>query len=99
MMKKISERYGLVIMPNIANTTNQVGLIYNKAVGPWTCERCKKVTQFAKMTAEKNVIYCTNPYCRLERIVDKRHQIIVEPDGTYWIYNPVTGQKIQTRPK
>jgi hypothetical protein len=80
-------------MPNIFNTAQKFGLIYAKPVGPWPCEQCKKITQYAKVSGDKNVIYCTNEYCRFERIVDMKNHRIVEPDGSQWIYNPVDGKK------
>jgi hypothetical protein len=55
-----------------------------KTVGPWPCEKCGKHTQYAKQGAEINSVYCVNPYCYYERIVDKKKRIVVEDDGRRW---------------
>lgn len=85
--------------PHIFNTVSQVGLVYNAPIGPWPCEQCKEITQFAEVKGDKNHIYCVNEYCRHERIVDKKNRVIVEPNGTHWLYNPNTGQKVQITPR
>jgi hypothetical protein len=75
----------------------KLGLVYNKLAGPWPCEQCGQTTQFAEMKGDKNHIFCRNEYCKFERIVDMKSQIIREPDGSFWKYNPNTGQKIRIK--
>lgn len=65
--------------------------------GPWPCEKCGQLTQFAEQSRTVNKIYCLNPYCQSIRIIDKQKRRILEPDGTMWEYNPQTGQKKQVR--
>lgn len=84
-------------MPNIFNTANKFGLVYTNAVGPWPCEQCKQITQYAEIKGDKNHIFCKNEYCKFERMVDVKKQRIVEADGTMWAYNTRTGEKVRIR--
>ena len=56
----------------------------NKTIGPWPCEACGKLSQYANTSKDKNMIYCRNESCGYRRIVDKRKCRIVENDGTVW---------------
>lgn len=56
-------------------------------VGPWPCDECKEITAYADIGRDTNYIFCRNPSCKFERIVDKRRHIIKESDGTFWSYD------------
>lgn len=56
-------------------------------IGPWKCDECKELSQYADIKPDRNHIFCRNPSCRFERIVDKRRQIIRENDGTFWKFD------------
>lgn len=71
-----------------------IGLISaNRIDGPWPCEQCGQLSQFAECTTDINRIFCKNEYCRFKRLVDKRKCTIVEGDGSMWRFNPATGKK------
>lgn len=55
-------------------------------IGPWKCEECGKLSQFAEKRRGMNYIFCRNENCRYRRIVDMRFGRIVEADGTQWLY-------------
>jgi hypothetical protein len=65
-------------------------------LGPWPCEECGQLSQYAEVRSEVNHVYCKNEACRFERIVDKRRFRIVENDGTTWEYDG-RGAKRQVR--
>lgn len=64
--------------------------------GPWKCEKCEELSQYAVIRASINRVFCKN--CDFERIIDKRHMRVIEADGTHWEYDnrgnkrQVTGQ-------
>jgi len=58
-----------------------------KLVGPWPCERCGELSQFAVIKASVNRVFCRNENCRFERLIDKHKHRIVEADGTQWEYD------------
>ena len=64
--------------------------------GPWPCENCGQLSQYADVTQGINRIFCRNERCSFERIVDKRHSRIVENDGTCWEFYG-DGSKRQVR--
>ena len=53
--------------------------------GPWPCERCGNLAQYAECRTDINTIFCK--YCGFHRIIDKVHKRIVEDDGTHLIYD------------
>ena len=61
--------------------------------GPWPCEKCGQLSQFAECKSHINRIFCKNERCRFTRIVDKRRCTIVENDGSMWQYDPYSGAK------
>lgn len=65
--------------------------------GPWPCEQCKQLSQFAEVRPERTKVYCRNERCRFTRIIDKRNCTIVENDGSIWQYDPVTSAKWRIR--
>jgi hypothetical protein len=65
-------------------------------VGPWPCSECKELTQYADIGRETNYIFCRNPNCKFERIIDKRRNIIRENDGTFWKFD-ADGHKTRIR--
>lgn len=67
-----------------------------QVVGPWRCERCNEMSQYAVTTPNRNRILCKNPSCGFERLVDKRRSRIIEPDGTHWMFDG-NGNKWQVR--
>lgn len=64
--------------------------------GPWPCENCGELSQYADVTKGINRVFCRNPHCDYLRIVDKRHGRVVENDGTVWEYDNY-GAKRQVR--
>ena len=64
--------------------------------GPWPCESCGELSQYADVSKQVNIIFCRNPVCGFRRIVDKRHQRTVENDGSQWEYDG-HGNKRQVR--
>ena len=56
-------------------------------VGPWPCSKCGEVSQYTDIGATTNYVFCRNPNCDFERIIDKEHQIIKEDDGTFWRFD------------
>lgn len=56
-------------------------------VGPWPCEKCKELSQYAVVTSKKNRVFCRNESCGFNRLIDKRNHIIVEADGTTWAFD------------
>ena len=64
--------------------------------GPWPCENCHELSQYADVTKGVNRIFCRNESCGFTRIVDKRHHRTIENDGTCWEYDG-TGSKRQIR--
>ena len=75
-------------------TVRQLERLHRAVVGPWQCEECKALAQFAEVQHGVNHIYCRN--CGFERIIDKRHSLIVENDGTFWKWD-ADGVKTQVR--
>lgn len=67
-----------------------------KLVGPWLCEQCGKLSQFAVIKTSKNRVFCRNENCGYERLIDKRHARIIEADGTVWAFN-ASGDKWRVR--
>lgn len=65
-------------------------------IGPWKCEQCGNLSQYAVATDSRNTIFCRNESCGFKRIVDKREFRIVENDGTVWVYDG-HGNKRQVR--
>lgn len=65
-------------------------------IGPWECSECKELSQYADIGRETNYIFCRNPNCRAERIIDKRRHIIRENDGTFWQFDG-EGRKTRIR--
>ena len=55
--------------------------------GPWPCESCGQISQYADVRHGLNRIFCRNERCRFERIIDKRNHRTIENDGTCWEYN------------
>jgi len=72
------------------------GLRKRGIIGPWPCDSCKQLTQYADVGSETNYIFCRNPGCEFERIVDKRRSIIKESDGTFWRFD-TDGNKTRIR--
>lgn len=58
-----------------------------KLVGPWPCEKCGKLSQYAVTTPKRNRVFCRNENCKYERIVDKRRSRIIEDDGSVWAFD------------
>lgn len=58
-----------------------------KLVGPWPCERCGKISQFAVVQAAVNKVFCRNESCRFTRVIDKQRSRIVEADGSVWAFD------------
>lgn len=65
-------------------------------VGPWPCEQCGKLSQFAIITASRNRVFCRNESCGFERLIDKRYSRIVEADGSVWAFD-AAGNKWRVR--
>lgn len=65
-------------------------------IGPWTCTECKKESQYADIGPDTNYIFCRNPSCEFNRIIDKRRNLIRENDGTYWRFD-AAGHKTRVR--
>lgn len=80
-------------------TGNLQGLTSNvKGInGPWLCQECGHLTQYADVQREINIVFCTYHRCDFQRVIDKRHHRIIEPDGTHWRFDPNTGEKHQVR--
>jgi hypothetical protein len=81
----------------IYNTMRELGLVYSTLTGPWPCEACGNMTQFADIKSDQNHIFCKNPACDFQRTVDKRNHRILESDGTLWSYDPNTSEKKRIR--
>lgn len=68
-----------------ALTGNLRGLISKHGfLGPWQCEKCGQLSQYADIRNAINRIFCRNPICGFCRVVDKRHHRIIEDDGSEW---------------
>jgi len=65
--------------------------------GPWPCDQCGELSQYADVGPVINRIYCVNEACDFTRIVDKHYHRIVENDGTHWQYDG-DGNKWRTAP-
>ena len=65
-------------------------------IGPWPCNECGELSQYADIGSKTNYIFCRNPNCKFERIIDKRRNIIRESDGTYWRFD-TAGNKTRIR--
>ena len=65
-------------------------------VGPWPCSECGERSQYTDIGTETNYVFCRNPYCGFERIIDKKNSIIKENDGTFWRFD-ADGAKIRIR--
>lgn len=70
--------------------------VTNEIIGPWECGECHQVSQYADVQSDINRIFCRNPSCRYERIIDKRKNVIRENDGTYWQFDSA-GNKVRIR--
>lgn len=68
-------------------TGNHPGRISNGIVGPWPCEKCGQLSQFADMAQHINRIFCRNERCGFMRVVDKRRSLILEDDGSTWQFD------------
>ena len=66
---------------------NLRGLISSGEVGPWPCEACGNVTQFAVVSRTRTVVQCLYENCNYRRMIDKVHNIIRENDGTWWRFD------------
>jgi hypothetical protein len=75
-------------------TPQDLRLFHRKIAGPWPCEVCHNLSQYAEIRHDANHIYCK--WCGYERIIDKRESIIVENDGTFWRFDG-EGHKEQIR--
>ena len=64
--------------------------------GPWPCESCGQLSQYAEVKPQINHVFCRNENCRYERIIDKKHSRIIENDGTVWEFYE-DGSKRQIR--
>lgn len=64
--------------------------------GPWPCEVCHELSQYADVSKGINRIFCRNPVCGFTRIVDKRRARVIENDGTCWEFSS-DGTKRQVR--
>lgn len=64
--------------------------------GPWPCEACGELSQYADVSKGINRIFCRNPHCDFKRLVDKRHSRVIENDGTVWEFDG-NGNKRQVR--
>jgi hypothetical protein len=73
-----------------------LGLTSSGIVGPWPCEACRQLSQFADITSGLNRVFCRNPSCSFERIIDKRRSLIIENDGSVWQFDR-DGNKWQVR--
>lgn len=67
-------------------------------IGPWKCEQCGHITQYADVQKDVNRVFCRFHNCDYWRIIDKVHFRIVENDGTMWEYDPDTSSKRQITP-
>lgn len=65
-------------------------------VGPWPCEECGQMSQFADITKMVNRVFCKNEKCGFTRIIDKHHHRIIEWDGSCWEFDN-TGKKWRVR--
>jgi hypothetical protein len=63
-------------------------------VGPWPCENCKALAQFADRSRFINRIFCK--HCGYQRVIDKRRCRIIENDGTVWAFD-ADGNKWRVR--
>lgn len=73
------------------------GLFKSKGiVGPWVCSDCGHLSQFCDIQWGTNRVFCKNESCKSERIIDKKHKRIREPDGTLWQFDD-NGRKMQVR--
>lgn len=66
--------------------------------GPWQCEKCGQISQYADIRNAINRIFCKNPVCGFCRIIDKRNHRIIEDDGTEWEFDS-NSNKRQVRPR
>lgn len=82
-------------------TGNLHGLTSNirGIVGPWTCEKCGHLTQYADVGRDINIVFCRFHRCDYRRTIDKRHNIIIEDDGTMWEFDPDTSEKERITPR
>lgn len=68
----------------------------DKIIGPWQCDSCGNLSQYAEVTRYLNRIFCRNEACRYTRLIDKRHSRIIENDGTAWAFDQA-GNKWRVR--
>ena len=68
-------------------TGNLRGLTCKGIVGPWPCEQCGELSQYADIQKRINRIFCQNEDCDFERIIDKHLNRIKENDGTIWEFD------------
>jgi hypothetical protein len=66
-------------------TGNLQGLTCSGIVGPWPCENCGNLAQYADVKAEENIIFCRA--CTYRRKILKRVSRIIEHDGSIWAYD------------
>lgn len=64
--------------------------------GPWPCDACGQISQYAEVSKGVNRVFCRNPQCLYVRIIDKRRGRIIENDGTCWEFDDA-GNKRQVR--
>ena len=77
-------------------TGNLQGLTCDGIVGPWPCEECGQLSQYADVAKDINRIFCRNERCGFVRLIDKRHSRIIEWDGSVWQFDD-TGAKWRVR--
>lgn len=68
-------------------------------IGPWKCEKCGHMTQYADVGETINIIFCRFHRCDFRRTVDKRLHIIIEDDGSMWEFDPTDGTKVRITPR
>lgn len=68
-------------------TGNLRALISKGIAGPWPCEKCGQLSQFADIGPRMNRIFCKNERCRFTRLIDKQASRIIEDDGTVWEFD------------
>lgn len=70
--------------------------VQHGVIGPWPCDECKELSQYGDIGPTTNYIFCKNPNCDFERIVDKVRHVIKENDGTWWSFD-ADGAKTRIR--
>lgn len=75
---------------------NVLGIRSTGIIGPWPCEACGELSQYADVTRKINRVFCKNESCGFTRIIDKGRSVIQESDGTVWRFD-TDGNKVQVR--